>query len=71
LRLFEATGCGALLITDNKDSLNDLFEVGKELVAFRSSEVCIDLIHCYMKHPRETRLIAEAGSGGHCGIILI
>jgi spore maturation protein CgeB len=58
LRLFEATGCGALLITDYKDNLNDLFEVGKEVVAFRSSEDCIDLIHYYMKHPREARLIA-------------
>jgi len=37
-----------------------LFEVGKEVVAFRSSEECIDLIHYYMKHPREARLIAEA-----------
>ncbi|ETR71768.1 MAG: hypothetical protein OMM_02244 [Candidatus Magnetoglobus multicellularis str. Araruama] len=61
LRLFEATGCGALLITDYKDNLNDLFEVGKEVVAYRSSEECIDLIHYYMKHPREARLIAEAG----------
>jgi hypothetical protein len=61
LRLFEATGCGALLITDYKDNLNDLFEVGKEVVAYRSSEECIDLIHYYMKHPKEARLIAEAG----------
>ena len=29
MRLYEATGVGALLITDRKDNLNDLFEVGK------------------------------------------
>src|SRR5690606_38961943 len=35
MRLFEATGCIALLITDYKDNLNDLFEIGKEVVAYR------------------------------------
>ncbi|ETR70623.1 MAG: hypothetical protein OMM_08684 [Candidatus Magnetoglobus multicellularis str. Araruama] len=49
------------VITDYKDNLNDLFEVGKEVVAYRSSEECIDLIHYYMKYPKEARLIAEAG----------
>jgi len=61
MRLFEATGCGALLITDYKDNLNELFEVGKEVVAYRSPEECVDLIDYYMKHPMEARRIAEAG----------
>ncbi|ETR71762.1 MAG: hypothetical protein OMM_07900, partial [Candidatus Magnetoglobus multicellularis str. Araruama] len=41
MRLFEATGCGALLITDYKDNLNELFEVGKEVVTYRSPEECV------------------------------
>ncbi|MDD2501775.1 MAG: glycosyltransferase [Geobacter sp.] len=61
MRLFEATGCGALLITDYKDNLNELFEIGKEVVAYRSPEECVALIHYYLEHPAEAEEIARAG----------
>ena len=34
MRLYEATGCGAMLITDAKDNLDTLFEIDKELVVY-------------------------------------
>lgn len=61
MRLFEATGCGALLITDYKDNLNNLFEIGKEVVAYRSPEECAALIKYYLAHPEEAKRIADAG----------
>jgi len=61
MRLFEATGCGALLMTDYKDNLNDLFEIGKEVVAYRSPEECAALIKYYLAHPGEAETIARAG----------
>lgn len=61
MRLFEATGCGALLITDYKDNLNDLFEIGEEIVAYRSQEECAALIKYYLAHPEEAATIAKAG----------
>lgn len=61
MRLFEATGCGALLITDYKDNLNELFVVGEEVVAYRSPEECAALVKYYLEHPEEGRRIAEAG----------
>ena len=61
MRLFEATGCGALLITDYKDNLNDLFVIGKEVVAYRTPEECAALVKYYLEHPEEGRRIAEAG----------
>lgn len=61
MRLFEATGCGALLITDYKDNLNDLFEIGKEIVVYRSGEECASLINYYLTHPAEAEEIAKAG----------
>ncbi len=61
MRLFEATGCGALLITDYKDNLNELFEIGKEVVAYRSIEECSELIKYYLAHPDEAEKIAKAG----------
>lgn len=61
MRLFEATGCGALLITDYKDNLDELFKVGQEVVAYRSPEECAALIRYYQENPEEARQIARAG----------
>jgi len=61
MRLFEATGCGALLITDYKDNLQELFSIGDEIVAYRSAEECVALIKFYLTHPEEGRKIALAG----------
>ena len=61
MRLFEATGCGALLITDHKDNLNELFEIGKEVVSYRSIEECVALVKYYMQNPEEGEEIARAG----------
>lgn len=61
MRLFEATGCGSLLITDYKDNLKDLFEIGTEIVAFRSLEECSSLISYYLNHPDEANEIALNG----------
>lgn len=61
MRLFEATGCGALLITDHKDNLDDLFTVGEEVVAYRTREECVALVTYYLDHPDEAAAIAAAG----------
>jgi SAM-dependent methyltransferase/predicted O-methyltransferase YrrM len=61
MRLFEATGCGALLLTDYKDNLSDLFEIGKEVVAYRSPEECAALVDYYRRRPDEAEAIARAG----------
>jgi FkbM family methyltransferase len=61
MRLFEATGCGALLVTDYKDNLNELFEIGREVVAYRSPEECAALLKYYAAHPDEADAIARTG----------
>jgi hypothetical protein len=61
MRLYEATGVGTLLITDYKDNLHTLFEPGKEVVAYRSTEECVELITYYLEHEEERKAIAQAG----------
>lgn len=61
MRLYEATGVGSLLITDRKDNLGELFEIGKEVVAYDSPEEAAELIRYYTAHPEEARAIAQAG----------
>jgi spore maturation protein CgeB len=61
MRLYEATGVGTLLLTDRKDNLGDLFEIGKEVVAYSNPEEAAKLIHYYLAHPDEAEEIARAG----------
>lgn len=60
-RLYEATGMGALLVTDWKENLHELFEPGKEVVAYRSSDECAALVRYYLDNDDERQVIARAG----------
>jgi spore maturation protein CgeB len=60
-RLYEATGVGALLITDSKKDLHEMFNPGKEVVAYRTPDECIELIAYYLDHEDEGQAIARAG----------
>jgi len=44
MRLFEATGVGAFLLTDFKDNLNTLFEPDDEVATWRSIDDCLATI---------------------------
>lgn len=61
MRLYEATGMGAMLLTDRKDNLNDLFNVGKEVVAYESIDEACEMVRHYVAHPKEAAAIAQAG----------
>jgi len=60
-RLYEATGAGAMLITDWKENLHEIFEPGKEVAAYHNAEECVELIKYYLKHDNEREAIARAG----------
>lgn len=60
-RLFEATGAGALLVTDFRDNLDELFVIGEEVVAYRSAGECASLVQYYLRHPERGERIARAG----------
>lgn len=61
MRLYEATGVGAMLLTDRKDNLHELFEIGKEVVAYSSKEEAAELVRHYLDHPQEAEKVAKAG----------
>jgi spore maturation protein CgeB len=61
LRLFEATGMGAMLLTDWKENLAEMFDPGKEVVAYRTADECIDLAKYYLHHDQARSAVAEAG----------
>jgi hypothetical protein len=61
MRLYEATGVGAMLLTDRKDNLHELFDIGREVVAYSSKEEAVELVRHYLAHPEEVARIAKAG----------
>jgi spore maturation protein CgeB len=38
-----------------------MFEPGKEVVAYRSPEECVELVKYYLEHDKEREAIARAG----------
>ncbi len=61
MRLFEATGVGACLLTDWKENLSELFEPDKEVLTYRSAEECVEKVKYILEHEDERRSIAAAG----------
>jgi spore maturation protein CgeB len=61
VRLFEATGLGSCLLTDNKENMGDLFEDGKEIVLYDSIDDCIEKVKWLLLNDSERMKIAEAG----------
>lgn len=61
MRLYESTGMGAMLITDKKKNLNDLFKIGKEIVEYTSSKDLAEKIKYYLSHEDERIKVAQAG----------
>lgn len=60
-RMYESTGCGALLITDRRENLDQIFDVGSEVLAYDSPEETVHLIDRFLSDPIGRRSIAAAG----------
>jgi spore maturation protein CgeB len=61
MRLFEATGVGACLLTDWKANLPELFEPDAEVVAYRDAAECVEKVKYLLGREAERRRIAAAG----------
>jgi len=61
MRLYEATGVGACLVTDIKANLGELFEIDREIVAYTGAADCIEKMLYLVEHETERAAIAKAG----------
>ena len=61
MTLFEATGCGSMLLCDEKRNIGELFEPGKEIITYKNADDAVDKIHYYLNHEDERAQIAKAG----------
>lgn len=61
MRLYESTGMGAMLLTDKKKNLNDIFKVGMEVVDYSDPFDSVKKIKYFLTHEAERSKIADAG----------
>jgi len=61
VRLFEATGVGTMLLTDEKDRLSEIFEPGEEVVTYGSAKECASKVERYLDNEADLREIADTG----------
>lgn len=63
MRIFEATRAGSLLLTEYAPNLEHMFDIGKEIICFRSEEELIELVTYFERdeNSREMQVIARRG----------
>ncbi|MEZ7892925.1 MAG: glycosyltransferase [Candidatus Wallbacteria bacterium] len=61
MRLFEITGVGSCMISDFKKNLNNLFEIDKEVISYKSFEECVEKIRWLVDNPNKIKEISENG----------
>jgi len=61
-RLFEASACGALVITEDRRLLPSLFKVGSEVLCFADFDELVDRCRWALAHPEEGRRIGAAAA---------
>lgn len=61
MRMYEATGMGALLLTEQKKNISELFIPGKEVVTYNDAADLVNKIQYYLSHENERKKIALAG----------
>jgi spore maturation protein CgeB len=61
MRMFEATGMGALLITENAPNIRKLYEPGKEVIVYENISDLVNVIKYYIDEPQQVEVIAKAG----------
>jgi spore maturation protein CgeB len=61
MRLFEASGMGACLLTDGGDGMEDYFEPDKEVVLYATPAEAVEKARWLLDNPEKARKIGEAG----------
>ncbi len=61
MRMFEATGSGAMLMTEAQPNLSDFFRLDSEVVAYESAEDCVSKMQYYLSHETARAAIAQHG----------
>jgi spore maturation protein CgeB len=59
-RVFDVPACGAFLLTDHQEALEEAFDVGREVIVFENPEEIPDLVRFYLENPQKRQVIAAS-----------
>ena len=65
MRLYEATGVGSLLLTDEGSNLAELFEPGREVVTYAGVDDLVEKARHYLAHEDERARDRRGGPGAN------
>lgn len=60
-RVFDVPACGSFLLTDHQKSIEELFEVGKEVITYKDKKEIPEIVRYYLNHPDERKAVAGRG----------
>lgn len=61
MRMFEATGAGACLLTENMINIREVFEPGMEIIVYENPDDCIEKVIWLLENESARKSIADAG----------
>jgi spore maturation protein CgeB len=61
LRDYEATMCGSFVYSQYSDEMEELFEIGKEIICYHNEHDLVEKIKYYDQHQEDKQRIAKAG----------
>ncbi len=61
MRVINVMACGGFLIAEHSDSIEELFDVGKEIETYRTIDELESKVAHFLEHPGEAREIAQRG----------
>ena len=59
--LFEAMACNQVVITSYMEELQDYFDIGSEILCYKTEDELIDLVRYYLEHEEERETIRQKG----------
>ncbi len=61
MRVFDVMACGGFVLAAHSEELEQLFDVGREVVSWSSREELVEKVRYFLAHPEEARELAERG----------
>lgn len=60
-RILDIPAAGAFVLTDYREQMEPMFDIGREIICFREKEEIPDLVRYYLSHDREREEIVRRG----------
>ncbi|MBI4686999.1 MAG: glycosyltransferase [Nitrospirae bacterium] len=60
-RVFDVPACGGFLLTDHQEAIEEIFDVGREVITYRDRDEIADLVRFYLRNEGLRREIAKKG----------